>query len=51
MNKKLKRYGEKIDIVDDKIVKLFIGRFKLVEKTINYKMKNGLSKIDLKREA
>lgn len=51
MNKKLKKYREKIDIVDDKIVKLLIGRFKLVEKTINYKMKNGLSKIDLKRDA
>ena len=50
MKKKLKAYRKKIDIVDDKIVKLLCDRFKFVEETINYKLKNGLKKIDKKRE-
>lgn len=51
MNDRLKSYRKKINIVDDKIVKFLIERFKLVEETINYKLKNGLSKIDKKRWA
>ena len=51
MNNKLKSYRKKIDIVDDEIIKLLIKRFRLVEKAINYKLKNGLKKIDKKREA
>ena len=47
---KLRDYRKKIDLIDKKIVKLIVIRFKLIKKIAVYKKKNKIKITDKKRE-
>ena len=47
----IKKIREQIDIIDNKLLELFVERMKLVSRVVEYKKQNGLPILDSAREA